>query len=147
MSASSSVRPHAPGGATEMRADYPSSPPPPAPRPVSVWAAVALAIGLATAAATLGAGDDEDDARIPPASPLPATTPPEVYKPASPDELANADKVFDKLDADRRGYVTREDTKDLLGFEDVFIDIDKADSGKLTREQFRKAWAIYRSKR
>ena len=79
------------------------------------------------------------------ASPLPVTTPPEIIKPIPPGELNNTDAVFNELDLARRGYVTRADTKDLLGFDDAFVAVDTKGSGRLTREQFRKAWALYKA--
>jgi len=88
---------------------------------------------------------DMPDAGKAAASPLPPTTPPEIIKPALPSDLKNADAVFDELDVGRRGYVTRHDTKDLLGFGDAFRAVDRQRSGKLTRAQFRRAWAIYKA--
>ena len=78
------------------------------------------------------------------ASPLPPTTPPEIIKPVPLSELKSADAVFTKLDSGQRGYVTRRETKDLIGFGDAFEAVDSKGSGKLTRAQFRKAWALYR---
>lgn len=77
-------------------------------------------------------------------SPLPSTVPPEIIKPVPPKKLESAESVFRALDVKNRGYVTREDTKDLLGFEDAFRAVDKRRSGRLTQEQFRKAWSIYK---
>jgi hypothetical protein len=85
----------------------------------------------------------------PPAvSPLSPTAPPEIVKPAvPPSEVNNADAVFRKLDASNRGYVTPEDTKDLIGFGAAFKAADTGRSGKLTLAQFKKAWAIYKAKK
>ena len=78
-------------------------------------------------------------------SPLSPTAPPELVKPAvPPSEINNAEAVFRKLDVGKRAYVTREDTKDLLGFDDAFRAADTQRSGKLTLTQFKKAWAIYK---
>lgn len=82
-----------------------------------------------------------------PGSPTPPTTPPELFKPdLPPSEVNNADAVFRKLDVAKRGYVTLEDTRDLLGFEEAFRAVDTAGNGRLTPAQFRKAWSIYKSK-
>lgn len=81
----------------------------------------------------------------PAASPLPPTTPPEIIKPVMPRELKSADAVFDKLDVGGRGYVTPEDTKDLVGFGKAFRAVDSKGRGKLTRAQFRKAWERYKA--
>lgn len=82
---------------------------------------------------------------MPAASPLPATTPPEIIKPVLLKDLKNADAVFNELDLARRGYVTRQDTEELIGFSEAFLAVDTKRSGRLTREQFRKAWALYTS--
>jgi len=76
-------------------------------------------------------------------SPLPSTTPPEIIKPVPLSDLKSADAVFNELDVSRRGYVTPQETKDLIGFGDAFRAVDTKGAGKLTREQFRKAWALY----
>ncbi|HSG23189.1 MAG TPA: hypothetical protein VLA64_09560 [Azonexus sp.] len=81
----------------------------------------------------------------PAVSPLPPTTPPEIIKPVLPSDLKNADAVFNEIDVSGRGYVTRRETKDLIGFDEAFRAVDTKGSGKLTREQFRKAWALYRA--
>ena len=73
----------------------------------------------------------------------PAVSPPEIIKPVPLSELKSADAVFDKLDLNQRGYVTRQETKDLIGFGDAFRAVDTKGSGKLTRAQFRQAWALY----
>lgn len=91
-----------------------------------------------------GAGAPTGPPVVSPGSP---TAPPEIIKPALPSELENADSVFKKLDVDKRGYVTLDETKDLIGFEDAFKAVDDKDSGKLTPAQFRKAWSIYKTKK
>lgn len=79
----------------------------------------------------------------PTASPLPSTTPPEIIKPVPLSELKSADAVFNKLDSSQRGFITRQETEDLIGFGDAFQAVDTKGSGKLTRAEFRKAWALY----
>lgn len=91
-----------------------------------------------------GAGAPTGPPVVSPGSP---TAPPEIIKPALPSELENADSVFRKIDADKRGYVTLDETKDLLGFEDAFKEVDDKGSGRLTPAQFRKAWSIYKAKK
>lgn len=101
---------------------------------------------LLTAAVWLAAGFNAAHGEAPaPASPLPATTPPEIIKPAPPGELKSADAVFDELDVGRRGYVTRQDTEDLIGFGEAFRAVDTQGSGRLTRAQFAKAWKLYQA--
>lgn len=119
------------------------------PRPVPVLPMMVL---LGTLIVT-DAGGDEHKVPAPRAgaptgapseSPLPSTVPPEIVKPVAPKNLESAESVFRALDINKRGYVTRDETKDLLGFEDAFRAVDKRNSGRLTLEQFRKAWSIYK---
>lgn len=109
---------------------------------VSMVAAVLLGIhgahGEAPADGTAGV-------EKPVASPLPPTTPPEIIKPVLPSELKDADAVFNELDVSGRGYVTRRETKELIGFGEAFRAVDAKGTGKLTRAQFRKAWALYKA--
>lgn len=107
---------------------------------------LALTAAALLAAVNLhGAPTEAPGSEQPAASPLPPTTPPEIIKPVLPGDLKSADAVFDKLDIGHRGYLTPEDTKDLLGFGEAFKAVDSQGSGKLTRAQFRKAWAIYKA--
>lgn len=101
-------------------------------------------------------GLDEDAAAqsaTPPAganavSPGGPTTPPEIVKPeVAPSAVDDADKVFAELDKGGRGYVTIDDTQDLLGFDTAFAAVDTRGTGRLTRSQFRKAWSIYKAKK
>jgi len=85
--------------------------------------------------------DGAPGAGQPAASPLPSTTPPEIIKPAR----MSADAVFNELDLGRRGYVTRQETRDLIGFDEAFRAVDTKGTGKLTRAQFRKAWGLYKA--
>jgi hypothetical protein len=119
------------------------------PRPIPMWSMLAL-FGLLM---VNSAGGDErkvpaqgadTPASAPSESPLPSTVPPEIIKPVAPKKLESAESVFRELDVNKRGYVTREDTKDLLGFEDAFRAVDKRNSGRLTLNQFRRAWSIYK---
>jgi len=111
--------------------------------------AVLAALGLRPAggvqeALAQGAGVPVGPPVVSPASP---TAPPEIVKPALPSELDSAETVFKRLDVDKRGYVTLEDTKDLLGFKEAFQAVDTKDTGKLSASQFSKAWAIYKKKK
>lgn len=81
----------------------------------------------------------------PAALPLPSTMPPEIIKPVPLNELENSDAVFNELDLAGRGYVTRQETKELIGFDEAFLAVDTQGRGRLSREQFRKAWALYKS--
>lgn len=112
-------------------------------------ALAALAPGLVGGGMGIGWAQGSGAPVGPPAvSPLSPTAPPELVKPAvAPSEINNAEAVFRKLDAGKRGYVTPEDTKDLIGFEDAFRAADTQRSGRLTLTQFKKAWAIYKEKK
>lgn len=106
--------------------------------------AIALAAVGCNAAQGEAPPDGSPGAGKPAVSPLPATTPPEIIKPVPLSDLKSADAVFKQLDHKRRGYVTRHETKDLIGFEDAFRAVDRTGSGRLTPAQFRKAWALYK---
>lgn len=113
-----------------------------------VWAALG-ALGLLCAAGGVpeglaqGAGSPTGPPVVSPMSP---TAPPELVKPALPSEFQRAESVFKKLDVANRGYVTLDDTKDLLGFEEAFKAADTKGNGQLTLAQFKKAWSIYTEK-
>jgi hypothetical protein len=113
-----------------------------------------IAIGLSAALVAGGAAG-----QAPPAAEIPVETPvvgdkpalpeapPEIVEPVLPSKLDDPDAVFRRLDVAGRGYLTRDDTEELLGFDDAFRAADPKRSGKLTPVQFRKAWSIYRSKK
>ena len=64
-------------------------------------------------------------------------------KPIIPSKAEMADAAFKKLDAAGRGYVTKEDTKGLTGFDSAFELADANHDGKLDVTEFKKAWASY----
>jgi hypothetical protein len=47
------------------------------------------------------------------------------------------------MDASHIGYVTKEQTAKLSGFDKVFTQADKNKDGKLDPDEFKVAWAIY----
>ncbi len=55
--------------------------------------------------------------------------------------------AFDKLDADRKGYVSREDVVQLDGFGSAFAQSDWNDDGRLDAAEFDSAWSIYTGQR
>jgi len=69
-----------------------------------------------------------------------ATAPADAMKMAAPSKAETADAAFKKLDASGKGYVTIDDTKSLSGFDKAFQGADANHDGKLTAEEFRKAW-------
>ena len=64
-------------------------------------------------------------------------------QPIIPSKAEMADAAFKKLDAAGRGYVTKEDTKGLTGFDSAFQLADAKHDGKLDADEFKKAWASY----
>ena len=61
----------------------------------------------------------------------------------TPSKSETAISAFEKLDAAHAGYVTKEQTAKLDAFDQVFVQADKDKDGKLNKEEFRAAWAIY----
>ena len=53
------------------------------------------------------------------------------------------ESAFKKLDVAGKGYVTRDDTKELEGFDPVFQQNDGNHDRKLTPDEFRRAWTTY----
>ncbi len=64
-------------------------------------------------------------------------------RPIPPSRSELPDSAFKKLDAGGKGYVTRDDTKELEGFDPVFQQNDGNHDGKLTPDEFKRAWSTY----
>jgi len=64
-------------------------------------------------------------------------------KVAAPSKAESPDTAFRKLDYSGKGYVTKDDTSALSGFEKAFQDNDANHDGKLTADEFRKAWSEF----
>jgi hypothetical protein len=60
-----------------------------------------------------------------------------------PSKAETASSAFDKLAASGSTFVTKEQADRLDGFDRAFSDADRDKDGKLTREEFNAAWAIY----
>ena len=71
------------------------------------------------------------------------TTQAMAEKPIIPSKAEMADAAFKKLDAAGKGYVTKEDTKGLTGFDNAFQLADANHDGKLDAAEFKNAWASY----
>ncbi len=98
--------------------------------------ATTLVVGMATyGGAALAAGESTTAPATPGASM--GTTP------MAPSKSETADSAFKKLDAGSKGYVTHEDTKALPGFEAMFDKFNTKHDGKLTRDEFARAWTSY----
>jgi hypothetical protein len=71
-----------------------------------------------------------------------ATSP--IQMPTSiPSKAETAPSAFDKLAASGSTFVTKEDADRLDGFDRAFSEADRDKDGKLTKEEFNAAWAIY----
>ncbi len=64
-------------------------------------------------------------------------------KPIPPGRSELPDSAFSKLDVAGKGYVTRDDTKELDGFDAVFQQNDSNHDGRLTQDEFKRAWSTY----
>jgi Ca2+-binding EF-hand superfamily protein len=104
-------------------------------RAVLAWAA-----GAAVCFAGAGFAQTSQDpvSRSPAATGAAADT-----KPITPSRAETVDSAFRKLDPAGRGYVSKEDIGQLSGFDQVFIQNDVNRDGRLSSDEFRKAWTIY----
>jgi hypothetical protein len=60
-----------------------------------------------------------------------------------PSKSETSDSAFKKLDASHKGYVTLDDAKTMPGFERSFQSADTNHDGKLTGDEFKKAWTTF----
>ena len=51
--------------------------------------------------------------------------------------------AFDMLDTSKRGYVTRDDVAKLPDFDSAFQDADENNDGRLSEDEFARAWMTY----
>lgn len=64
-------------------------------------------------------------------------------KPIPPSRSELPDAAFKKLDITGKGYLTRDDTHELDGFDAVFERNDRNHDGRLDPDEFKRAWAMY----
>ncbi|HEY2817863.1 MAG TPA: EF-hand domain-containing protein [Casimicrobiaceae bacterium] len=60
-----------------------------------------------------------------------------------PSTSETSDSAFKKLDASNKGYVTRDDAKSVSGFDRTFQTADVDHDGKLSSDEFKKAWSSF----
>ncbi|HEU4709388.1 MAG TPA: hypothetical protein VFS17_08755 [Methylophilaceae bacterium] len=60
-----------------------------------------------------------------------------------PNKAETADSAFAKLDTGKKGFLTREDTKVLDGFDKTFHGADEDHDNRLTPKEFINAWSSY----
>jgi len=61
----------------------------------------------------------------------------------APSKSETPDAAFKKLDASNKGYVTRDDARSVSGFDRSFQAADSNHDGKLTNDEFKKAWTSF----
>ena len=60
-----------------------------------------------------------------------------------PSRAETASSAFDKLAASGSTFVTKEEADKLDGFDRAFAEADRDKDGKLSKDEFNAAWAIY----
>jgi hypothetical protein len=78
-----------------------------------------------------------------PPTQMPSANSPTQMPAAIPNKSETASSAFEKLDASHAGFVSKDQVAKLDGFSTAFVQADKDKDGKLTRDEFQAAWAIY----
>jgi len=60
-----------------------------------------------------------------------------------PSKSETSDSAFKKLDGSDKGYVTRDDATTVPGFDRAFQSADANHDGKLSSDEFKKAWTSF----
>ena len=103
----------------------------------------ALAATLAGCLAMAGLALAQSQPATPAQSQTPSSSKPTQMSAMTPNKSETASSAFEKLDAAHAGYVTKEQAAKLDGFDKAFTRADKNKDGKLDRDEFKAAWAIY----
>ena len=61
----------------------------------------------------------------------------------APSKSELSSSAFEKLDVNKRGFVTRADVAQLPGFDSAFRQADGNNDGRLSQDEFQRAWALY----
>lgn len=97
-----------------------------------------------TPPASTSANNPADTSKMDASSPnKSATSSPMDSKAIPPGRAETPDSAFRKLDAANKGYISKEDAKQLSGFDPAFQQADANNDGKLTQDEFKKAWSVY----
>ena len=122
--------------------------------------AVAMVSGALAASTAFSQGASPSTPSTPPSATGTAAPPPSTSTPSAP-PATSMDKgtssptamtpgktemsssAFTKLDASKRGYVTKADVAQLQGFDSAFQQADTNNDGKLSKDEFDRAWGIY----
>jgi hypothetical protein len=100
---------------------------------------VATVAGLAMA----GMAFAQSQPTTPAQSQTPGSSTPTQMSAVTPNKSETVASAFEKLDAAHAGYVTKEQAAKLDGFDKAFTQADKNKDGKLDRDEFKAAWALY----
>ena len=79
-----------------------------------------------------------------PATPNPSLAASPIQMPSAvPNKAETAPSAFDKLATAGAASVSKQQTDKLVGFDRAFSEADRDKDGKLTKDEFNLAWAIY----
>jgi hypothetical protein len=106
---------------------------------------VAIVAGFALASVAVAQTQPATPAQSQPTMPAQSqkseSNPPSQMSTTAPSKSDTAVSAFQKLDAAKAGYVTKEQAAKLNGFD--FTQADKNKDGKLDRDEFNAAWGVY----
>lgn len=106
---------------------------------------VAIVAGFALASVAVAQTQPATPAQSQPTMPAQSqkseSNPPSQMSTTAPSKSDTAVSAFQKLDAAKAGYVTKEQAAKLNGFD--FTQADKNKDGKLDRDEFNAAWGTY----
>jgi len=106
---------------------------------------VAIVAGFALASVAVAQTQPATPAQSQPTMPAQSqkseSNPPSQMSTTAPSKSDTAVSAFQKLDAAKAGYVTKEQAAKLNGFD--FTQADRNKDGKLDRDEFNAAWGVY----